>query len=314
MNRDDVDWQGYWVAAPTAFGEDLSFDEQAFREVLRLYLRQGVHGLLINGTTGEWFAQSPQERREVARVAVHEVAGQVPVVIGCTSFTPAETSALAADAREIGAAGAASTPPPYAHPTDDEVIAFFRAVSDAVEIPWMVYNWPRGTAVDLTISTCIRLAGLPRVVALKDSTADELKSAETCEAVAGSVRYFGRFIHRRGMALARELGGDGNIDGGGLGAPFAVPYFEALWRDDLQAARPLGAAYTALMGRLITADYSGRFASPTAQLKAAMSLLGQPGGRVRPPLSDVSDLATLAAIGAELEAGGLSLAASEARA
>lgn len=305
MNRDDVDWRGYWVAAPTAFGADLAFDQHAFREVLRLYLSQGVHGLLINGTTGEWFAQSPSERRQVAEVAVHEVAGQVPVVIGCTSFTPAETSGLAAHARDIGAAGAASTPPPYAHPTDAEVVAFFQTVTEAVEIPWMVYNWPRGTAVDLQIGTCVRLAELAGVVALKDSTADELKSAQTCEAVSGSIRFFGRFIHRLGMALARELGGDGNIDGGGLGAPFAVPYFEALWRDDLETARRLGAAYTGLMGQLITPDYSGRFASPTAQIKAAMNLLGQPGTRVRPPLANVDDAATLAAIGAALRAGGL---------
>jgi 1-pyrroline-4-hydroxy-2-carboxylate deaminase len=143
------------------------------------------------------------------------------------------------------------------------------------------------------------------VVALKDSTADELKSAQTCEELSGSVRFFGRFIHRRGMALARELGGDGNIDGGGLGAPFAAPYFEALWCGDLDRARALGAAYTELMSRLITADYSGRFASPTAQIKAAMNLLGQPGGRVRPPLADVDDAAILAAIAAALQASGL---------
>jgi 4-hydroxy-tetrahydrodipicolinate synthase len=308
VNRDDVDWRGYWVAAPTPFDADLAVDEQAFRAVLRLYLSQGVHGLLINGTTGEWFAQSPRERRQVADIAVQEVAGRVPVVIGCTSFTPAETSELAAHARDIGAAGAAATPPPYAHPTDAEVVEFFRAVTAAVEMPWMVYNWPRGTAVDLAVSTCVRLAGLDGIVALKDSTADELKSAETCAAVAGSVRFFGRFIHRRGMALARELGGDGTIDGGGLGAAFAAPYFEALWRDDLDTARTLGAAYTSLMTRLITADYSGRFASPTAQLKAAMNLLGQPGGRVRPPLANVDDVGTLQALGAALQAGGLSLA------
>ena len=204
-----------------------------------------------------------------------------------------------------GPPGATATPPPYAHPTDAEVVRFFTTVTDAVDIPWMVYNWPRGTAVDLAVSTCVQLADLDRVVALKDSTADELKSAQTCEAVAGSIRFFGRFIHRRGMALARELGGDGNIDGGGLGAAFAVPYFEALWRDDLDTARKLGVAYGDLMGRLITADYSGRFASPTAQIKAAMNLLGQPGGRVRPPLADVDDDATLAAIAAALRAGGL---------
>lgn len=309
MNRDDVDWRGYWVAAPTPFDADLAIDEQAFRAVLRLYLGQGVHGLLINGTTGEWFAQSPRERRQVAEIAVQEVAGQVPVVIGCTSFTPAQTSELAAHAKDIGAAGAACTPPPYAHPTDAEVVAFFQTVTGAVEIPWMVYNWPRGTAVDLEVSTCIRLAELDQVVALKDSTADELKSAQTCEAVAGSIRFFGRFIHRRGMALARELGGDGNIDGGGLGAAFAAPYFEALWQDDLETARKLGAAYTGLMSRLITTDYSGQFASPTAQIKASMNLLGQPGGRVRPPLANVDDAATLEALGAALQAGGLSLAA-----
>ena len=113
------------------------------------------------------------------------------------------------------------------------------------------------------------------------------------------------------MALARELGGDGNIDGGGLGAPFAAPYFEALWREDLEAARELGAAYSDLMGSSITADYSGRFASPTAQIKAAMNLLGQPGGRVRPPLANVDDPATLAAIGAELRAGGWPAAPAE---
>ena len=60
------------------------------------------------------------------------------------------------------------------------------------------------------------------------------------------------------------------------------------------------------MGQLITPDYSGRFASPTPQIKAAMNLLGQPGTRVRPPLANVDDAATLAAIGAALRAGGLS--------
>jgi 4-hydroxy-tetrahydrodipicolinate synthase len=305
VNRDDVPWRGYWVAAPTAFGPGGELDEPAFRQALRLYLSQGVHGLLVNGTTGEWFAQSPAERRRVAEVAVSEVAGHVPVVIGCTSYTPAETIALAEHARVTGAAGAASTPPPYAHPSDTEVVAFFRAVTDAVDIPWMVYNWPRGTAVDIPVAICAELAALDRVVALKDSTGDELKCAAACEAVAGQIRFFGRFIHRLGLALWRELGGDGNIDGGGLGAPFAVPYFEALWRGDLDTARHLGAQYAHLAAQLVKPDYSGRFASPTAQLKAAMNLLGQPGAHVRPPLLDLTDPAALRGLAQALEAGGL---------
>jgi 1-pyrroline-4-hydroxy-2-carboxylate deaminase len=305
VNRDDVAWRGYWVAAPTAFGPDRSLDEQAFRAVLRMYLSQGVHGLLVNGTTGEWFAQSPAERRRVAEVAVDEVSGRIPVVIGCTSYTPAETIALAEHARSVGAAGAASTPPPYVHPNDEEIVAFFRDVSDAVDLPWMVYNWPRGTDVDIAVPTCVRLAELDRVVALKDSTGDELKCAEACEATCGTIRFFGRFIHRRGMALWRELGGDGNIDGGGLGAPFAVPYFEALWRGDLETARALGARYAKLTAEIVNPDYSGKFGSPTAQLKAAMNLLGQPGTRVRPPLLDIEDPGTLRRLSEALRRAGL---------
>ena len=240
----------------------------------------------------------------MAEIAVQEVAGQVPVVIGCTSFTPAETSKLAAHARDIGRPGAAATPPPYAHPTDAEVVRFFTTVTDAVDIPWMVYNWPRGTAVDLAVSTCVQLAELGRVVALKDSTADELKSAAACEAVAGSIRFFGRFIHRRGMALARELGGDGNIDGGGLGAQFAVPYFEALWRDDLDSARKLGR-----LRRPHGPTDHGGLQRPVRVADRADQGRDEParpaGGRVRPPLTDVDDDATLAAIGAALRAGGL---------
>ena len=310
MNRDDVSWRGYWVAAPTAFGADGEFDEQGFRAMLRLYLRQGVHGLLVNGTTGEWFAQSAGERRRVAAIAVDEVAGRIPVVIGCTSYTPAETIGLAEHARAAGAAGAASTPPPYVHPSDEEIVAFYRAVSDAVDIPWMVYNWPRGTDVDIPVGTCARLAELDRVVALKDSTGDELKCAAACEATSSMVRFFGRFIHRRGMALWRELGGDGNIDGGGLGAPFAVPYFEALWRDDLDTARRLGARYGRLTEEIINPDYSGKFASPTAQLKAAMNLLGQPGTHVRPPLLGLEDPASLRRLAEALHRAGLTESAA----
>lgn len=305
MNRDAVVWRGYWVAAPTTFGTDMSFDEQAFRALLRLYLSQGVHGLLINGTTGEWFAQSPGERRLVAEIAVDEVAGRIPVVVGCSSYTPAETIGLADHARSTGAAGAVSTPPPYVHPNDDEIISFFRTVSDTVDIPWMVYNWPRGTGVDISVRTLARLAELDRIVAIKDSTGDELKCAEACEATSNQICFFGRFIHRRGMALWREFGGAGNIDGGGLGAPFAVPYFEALWQGDLPTALQLGARYSTLTAEIVNPDYSGKFASPTAQLKAAMNLLGQPGTHVRPPLLDIEDPDTLRHLSEALRRAGL---------
>jgi dihydrodipicolinate synthase/N-acetylneuraminate lyase len=191
------------------------------------------------------------------------------------------------------------------HPSDDETVAFFEACTRAVDIPWMVYNWPRGTAVDLDVATLLRLAELDGVGAVKDSTGDELKCAEGCAALSGRVAFFGRFIHRLGFAVYREVGGAGNIDGGGLGAIFAVPFFEAVWAGDLETARELSMRYTSLSSRLVRTDYSGRFASPTAQLKAAMRLLGQPGGYVRPPLLELDDPQVLRALSAALVESGL---------
>ena len=65
MNRDDVTWRGYWPACPTPFHRDGSYDPESHRALLELYLEMGVHGVLINGTTGEWFSQTADERRAV---------------------------------------------------------------------------------------------------------------------------------------------------------------------------------------------------------------------------------------------------------
>lgn len=305
MDRTSVSWRGYWPAAPTPFTADGALDEQALRNVLRLYADQGVHGVLVNGTTGEWFAQRPAERRRVAELAVEVLGGSTPVVVGCTGYTPAEVIEFAEHARSIGADGALATPPPYAHLTPEEIVGFYEAVTEAVPLPWMIYNWPRGVAVDIDTATADRLADLPNVVAYKDSTGDELMAMATAEVVAGRVRTFGRFIHRRGMAFMLGVGGDGNIDGGGIGAPFAVPYYEAVWRGDRDEALRWSDLYGAMVAALVNPDYSAKFAHPTAQVKAAMNLLGQPGGAVRPPLLDLTDPARLDALAAALDSLGL---------
>ncbi|GAA1016334.1 hypothetical protein Aple_020490 [Acrocarpospora pleiomorpha] len=307
MDRDDVSWRGYWPAAPTPFTAAGALDEQAWRALLRLYAAQGVHGVLVNGSTGEWFSQTPAERRRVAEIAVAELSGRIPVVVGVTAYTPGEAIDLARHAAEAGADGVLATPPPYVHPGPEEILAFFREVSSATDLPFMVYNWPRGVSVDISAHPGLtrRLADLDQVVAIKDSTGDWLRMLGTVEAVSDQVRVFGSFLHRRGLAVLMELGGDGNIDGGGLGAPFAVPYYDAVAAGNAKAARGWADRYAGLSTRLINPDYSGVYGTPIAQLKAAMAILGQPGGHLRPPLLPIGDAAALDAIGAVLRESGL---------
>ncbi|NUS93163.1 MAG: dihydrodipicolinate synthase family protein [Nocardia sp.] len=312
MNRDDVSWSGYWPAAPTPFTDSGALDTDALASLMELYAGFGVHGVLVNGSTGEWFSQTDGERRTVAEAAVDAVAGRFPVVIGVTAYTARQSSALAVHAAAAGADGVLATPPPYVHTSPEETVRFFDTVSTATSLPFMVYNWPRGVAVDMGISPGLfsRLADLDNVVAIKDSTGNWLSMLDTVEEVADKVRVFGSFLHRRGLATLLELGGDGNIDGGGVGAPFAVPFYRAVAAGDAETARAAADRYRALSGRLINGDYSGVFASPIPQLKAVMNLLGQPGGAVREPLLPVTDASVLAELQKIIDDSGIAEASA----
>ena len=70
MDRDSVTWKGYWPACPTPFHADQSLDLDSFRALLEWYIGQGMHGIFVNGTSGEWFSQTPEERRLVAETAI----------------------------------------------------------------------------------------------------------------------------------------------------------------------------------------------------------------------------------------------------
>lgn len=316
MDRTDVSWQGYWPAAPTPFDAAGALDQDALVELIELYLAAGVDGILINGSTGEWFSQSPDERRRVTEVAVRAASGRTPIVIGVSAYTAAESCALAVHAARVGADGVLATPPPYVHPSSAETLEFYRTVTAATDLPFMVYNWPRGVAVDMSEDPdlLLRIADLPSVVAVKDSTGDWLRMLTSVERLSAQVRVFGSFLHRRGLAILLGLGGDGNIDGGGVGAPWGVPFYRAVQAGDADSAQGWADSYQSLSGRLINPDYSGRFASPIPQLKAVMDILGQPGGPVRSPLIPVTDEATRQSLADVVDESGIRAAWESVRA
>jgi 4-hydroxy-tetrahydrodipicolinate synthase len=312
MNRNDVNWKGYWIAAPTPFTKTGALDEAAWRNILRLYHSQGVHGVLVNGTTGEWYTQSDEERKRVAEIAVEELRGKMTVVIGCTSYTAAHAAEFGKHAKKIGADGMLSTPPPYAAPPQRDIVAYYKDISDNVDLPIMVYNWARGVVVEILPDTQLEIAKLDKVVAIKESTSNRALGIETIEKLSDKVRIFGGFINRPGLAMLRGLGGDGNIDGGGLGATFAVAFYEAFWKNDFETAKKEADRYVALMSQFMNSDWSGKYAAPQAQIKACMNMMGQPGGYPRRPLLPVEDPATLAKLADILDSAGL-LPAEEKR-
>src|SRR4051794_15563393 len=290
MDRNDVDWKGYWAACPTPFSEDESYDPDTHRALLDWYIGEGLHGVLVNGTTGEWFAQTHEERRLVAETVIEHVAGRIPVVIGCTAYTAREAGELARHAVAAGADGVESTAPPYVKPWDDEVVAYYEDLAAATDAPLMVYNWVHGTAVDMTAELVLRLAEIDTIVALKDSTPRQEQFFETNRAVNDRLRVFGPFMSVAGYEELKAHGGDGFIGGGTVFGTPDPQFWVDHWNGDDEACRAHARRTDDLFPRLwLPGGWAGKYGGYQSQLKAIMAMLGQPGGHPRRPRLPVDD-------------------------
>lgn len=300
MDRNSVNWRGYWPASPTPFQTNGDLDLDSFAQLIEWYLERGVHGLFINGTTGEWFSQSHDERKLVAEAVLSQVAGRVPVVLGVTTFTAKESAVLGEHAMLHGASGICSSAPAYAKTLPDETVAYFKDLSEAVRAPLMIYNWPHGTGIEIEGELAQRLADLEYVVAIKDSTGNVDQFQTTTKQLVGQVRIFGNFMTTSGFKFLQVNGGDGTIGGGSIfGAPDAQ-FWEDYWSGDLEgASRHATATDVLLSGLWGPGGWRGLFGAYQSQLKAIMAMMGVPGGTVRPPrlpLENPDYLATIAEV------------------
>jgi 4-hydroxy-tetrahydrodipicolinate synthase len=301
MDRNDVTWQGYWPACPTPFHEDESLDLETLAELIEWYIAQGVHGVLVNGTSGEWFSQTSDERGQVAEAAIAAAAGRVPVVVGCTSYTAREAIELAQRALAAGAAGITSTPPPYSKTFPDETVQYFQDISDGIDGPILVYNWPHGCGVEIGPELALRLADVEHVVGIKDSTPNAQQFYETTRTVVDRLRVFGPFMSSDGFEQLLLHGGDGFIGGGTVfGAPDPA-FWESYWTGDHDACRAHAVRTDRLFPKLWQpGGWAGIYGAYQSQLKVIMGMLGQPTGHVRRPRLPVTDPASLEAIRAVL--------------
>lgn len=289
MNRSDIDWKGYIPAITTPFTETGEFDRSAWQELCEWMVSERMHGIIVGGTTGEWFSMTRAERVEQFRLAAAQVQGRITVLGGCNAYTPAEAIELAQAANEAGLDGILLTPPPYVVPSPREIIAFYQAVSDAVAIPIMVYNWPRGTNVDMSADLIRQLAEIEHVVALKNSTGDFGRFVETLIAVKDRLRVFGFPFNDTGIELLTRVGGDGTAGAGAILGHEQPDFFNYLWAGDLENARRVGARDRELFKAWIRPDFSAPFGSPQAIFKAALNLRGLPGGYPRPPILPLTE-------------------------
>ena len=286
--RSRVDWQGYIPAITTPFAPDQALDETGLGALLEWLQAEGMHGLVLGGTTGEWTSMSPAERARLFELSAAQLGGKLPLIGGCSGFTAHDAIAMADKAAEVGLDGVLITPPPYIRPNDDEIFGFYSAIAAACKLPICVYNWPPGTGIDMPLALLERLAGIDGVVAIKQSTGSFARFADTFFALKDQVRVFGFPMDELGLSLLRLHGGDGTMGAGGVLGRVQPGFYDNLWAGDVDAARECGRKDRVLMEEWYTPELVGRFGSGPAILKAALDVQGVPGGTVRPPLRDVS--------------------------
>jgi 4-hydroxy-tetrahydrodipicolinate synthase len=275
--RSRVNWQGYIPAITTPFIDEDTLDEKGIGLLLEWLVDQGMHGLVLAGTTGEWTSMTPAERARLFTLAGKQMGKQLPLIAGCSSFTARETIAYAQHAGQCGFEGVLITPPPYVRPRADEIVAFYEEVGAAIDLPICVYNWPPGTGVDMPLDLLRRLADIDSIVAIKQSTPRFTHFAETFFALREQV-----------LTMLRVHGGDGTMGAGGVLGRNQTGFYDKLWAGDIEGARECGLKDRVLMEEWYTPDLIGRFGSGPAILKAALDAMGVPGGPVRKPLLPVS--------------------------
>jgi dihydrodipicolinate synthase/N-acetylneuraminate lyase len=289
VNRDSVDWRGYIPAITTPFDEQGALDLVRLGKQLEWLAGEGVHGLIVAGTTGEWFSMSSEEKATLFAAVGDVLKGKMTLIAGCNAFTAREAISNAATAAKCGFDGILLTPPPYIRPCEREVLAYYEEVNDGTPLPLCVYNWPPGTNIDMDRTTLEHLAKLDKVVAIKNSTADRDRFLDVMSALNHSVRIFGVPMNAAGAELIRNREADGTMGAGAVLGRTHADFFNALWDGDSERALALGNQDQRIMREWFKPDYTARFGSAQAIFKAALNVQGLPGGFPRRPILPLTD-------------------------
>lgn len=288
-------FRGTYTVMITAFDAEGRLDLDAQARFTDWQVREGIHGLIPLGSTGEFLSLTGEERRAVAKCVIDTVAGRVPVLVGAGAESTDDVIANVAMAEELGADGTMIIPPFYSTPTHAELIHHFGRIGEAATRPVMIYNNPATANVDLTPPLVAELSRFPRIDYIKESTMDVTRIRDILDLSDGRMTVFGGIM---GFESFVE-GAEGWVAVGSNILPAACARLFTLTADDedYHAARALYREILPII-RLVGGH---RYVSGS---KAALALIGQTVGGPRPPRLPLPE-AEMPEVRAALDAVGL---------
>ena len=174
---------GCGTALVTPFRRDGSLDEAAVSRLAKRQIDAGIHFLVPCGTTGESPTLTEDERIRVVELVVEQARGRVPVLAGAGGYNTKEVIHAAEQMGRAGADGILSVTPYYNKPTPDGLVAHYRAIAEATNLPIIVYNVPGRTGCNVDAGTLMRLASIPNIAGVKEASGNMSQMCDVCAAV-----------------------------------------------------------------------------------------------------------------------------------
>lgn len=273
--------QGIYVPIITTFNTDLSINYEEWGRVIDYQIENGTHGIIVGGSTGEFFALTSEERVEQLKFAKERIAGRATLVAGINDILPNRTFALAEAAREIGVDALLVAAPPYSLPNQSELVSHVLQIDRVADLPIILYNYPGRTGVNMESAFLDGVVSNRNVCAIKESSGD----VDRIHLLAQDYAQIQLSAGAEDQVL--EFFAWGATSWISVVANFfpreAVRFYEICVLDDnFRTGRKIMSALLPLMYCL---ERGGSFLQ---SVKYACEIMDRPGGPVRPPMQEMN--------------------------
>jgi 4-hydroxy-tetrahydrodipicolinate synthase len=272
---------GCGTAIVTPFDADGALDEPALRAFVDWQIDEGVHFLVPCGSTGEAATMTLEEHRRVVEITLQQANGRVPIVAGAGSNDTQKAIALSKEMQSLGVTHLLHTSPMYNKPPQRGIIAHFRAIADAVDLPIVIYNVPGRTGSNVEAATTLELAEDERFVAVKEASGN---LAQITEIIRNCPPRFSVLSGDDALTVpVMAEGGDGVISVTANLAPKLVSQLtECLALGDLVQARNISQ-------RLAPLTIAAFVESNPIPVKAMLAMMGRMKNVLRLPLVPIAE-------------------------
>lgn len=266
-------YPGIIVPVITPLKENNTLDVDGLENLVKHILFGGVHGLFILGTTGEGPSLSYDLRYEVTERVCSQVDGRVPVLVGITDTSFAESIRLSKKAEDVNANAVVAAPPYYFSTNQSELINYFRTLADKSPLPLFLYNMPSHTKVHFEPGTVKNLSEHSNIIGFKDSSGDLLYFQNVVRLLQNKSK-FSLLVGPEEMLMQTMLsGGDGGVNGGANMFPkLYVAMYEATLERDFERMSALQDKILQISSSLYTVGNSP--AKYLQGVKCTLSLMG----------------------------------------